>query len=116
MSDGIVAILGVGFLAGITVTLICLGVSYAMDNNKRQHGTDLDMRVYVPSRLRNRGGNHRQNKQMGEMTSETLAAIIRTMSATMKIDDNESAYLSETADRLEKLDKLEKWMEEQLKK
>lgn len=110
MSDSIVAILGVGFLSGITLTLICLGVSYAMDNNKRQHGTDLDMRVYVPSRLRNRSGNNGRNKQMDEMTSETLAAIIRTMSATMKIDDNESAYLSETADRLEKLDRLEKWM------
>ena len=60
MSDSIVAILGMGFIAGVTLTLICLGVSYGVDkdNSKRQHDIDLDMRVYVPSRLRNRSGNN----------------------------------------------------------
>ncbi len=63
MSDSIIAVLGMGFLAGVTLTLIMLGVSYALDN-KRQHGTDLDMRIYVPSRDRNRSGNNRRLERL----------------------------------------------------
>lgn len=61
MSDSIVAILGVGFLAGVTLTLIMLGVSYAMDN-KRQRRDDTDVRLYIPSRDRDRGGNNGRNQ------------------------------------------------------
>jgi hypothetical protein len=113
MSDSIVAILGVGFLAGVTLTLIMLGVSYAMDNNKRQRRDDTDMRIYVPSRDRDRSGNKRGDKQMERMTSESLAAILRTMRTTLKIDDEENAYLLEAADRLERLDRVEKWVQKQ---
>lgn len=65
MSDGFIAVFGMGFLAGVTLTLIMLGVSYGMDN-KREHGTDTDMRIYIPSRDRNRSGN----KRMAEIASE----------------------------------------------
>ena len=113
MSDSFIAVLGMGFLAGVTLTLIMLGVNYAMDNNKRQCGTDIDMRLYVPSRDRDRSRVKRSDKQMAGITSESLAAILRTMRTTLKIDDEENAYLLEAADRLERLDRVEKWVQKQ---
>lgn len=106
MSDGFIAVLGAGFLAGIVLTLIMLGVSYGMDN-KREHGTDTDMRIYVPSRSRNRGGD----KRMAEIASEELGAILHTMGLTLNLDKSERAYIDEAVDRLERLDRLEKWVQ-----
>ena len=80
---------------------------------KGQSDIDSDTRVYVPSRDRDRSGDKRCDKQVERITSESLGAVLRTMCATLKIDDKEIAYLNEAADRLEKLDRLEKWMQEQ---
>ena len=107
MSDGFfIAVLGAGFLAGIVLTLIMLGVSYGMDN-KRELGTDNDMRVYIPSRDRNRSGN----KRMAEIASDELGAILHTMGSTLNLDKSERAYIDEAVDRLERLDRLEKWVQ-----
>jgi len=62
MSDSFIAILGMGFLAGASVTLIIIGAIYGSD--KRQHDIDLDMRIYVPHRNRDRGCDKRNDKQL----------------------------------------------------
>ena len=56
MSDGFIAVLGMGFLMGVVTTLTMIGVINVRDN-KRQCTNDRDMRIYVPSRDRDRGGN-----------------------------------------------------------
>ena len=60
MSDSFIAILGMGFLAGAIVTLIILGAI----KDERVDDIDLDMRIYVPHRDRDRGRNQRNCKQL----------------------------------------------------
>lgn len=111
MSDSFIAIFGTGVLTGATLTLLILLI--AGGKNERHTYIDTDMRIYVPHRDRNRSGNKRGDKQVEKITSEELGTIIRTMSATLKVDQDERQYMNEAADRLEKLDRLEKWMKGQ---
>ena len=51
---------------GIPLTVISMLISWVMNNegrNNEQSDNDNDMRIYVPSRCRDRGSNHRQDKQ-----------------------------------------------------
>lgn len=98
MSDSFIAILGMGFLVGASVTLIILGAIYGSD--KRQHDIDLDMRVYVPSRDRDRSRNNRP-----DISDKELAAMLRAICATgICPSRNEKEYLREAADRLEEME------------
>lgn len=52
---------------GVPLTVISFLISRYMDDdgrNNEQSAIDLDMRVYVPSRCRDRRGNHRRIKQV----------------------------------------------------
>lgn len=60
MSDSIIAILGMGFLSGAIVTLIILGAVH----DERANDIDLDMRLYVPHRDRDRRSDKRDDEQM----------------------------------------------------
>lgn len=111
MSDSFIAIFGVGLFTGVALTLIILLLTGGKD--ERHSYIDTDMRIYVPSRNRGRGGYKRSDEQVEKLTSEELGAILRTMSATLKVDQDERQYINEAADRLEKLDRLEKWMKGQ---
>lgn len=111
MSDSFIAIFGTGLFTGVALTLIILLLTGG--RNERHSYIDADMRIYVPSRNRNRGGDERGDKQVEKITSEELGTILRTMSATLKADQDERQYMNEAADRLEKLDRLEKWMKGQ---
>ena len=62
MSDSIVAILGVGFIAGIVAT-IAVWVTYERDY-QRQHNTDSDVRLYIPSWDGDRSGDNRHDRAM----------------------------------------------------
>lgn len=94
-----------GLVSGVIVSVWSMVKGKSDDDNS--------VRVYVPSRDRGRSGDKRGDSRMVKVTSESLAAILRTISATSKVDDKENTYLHEAADRLEKLDRLEKWMQEQ---
>lgn len=60
MSDGFIAVLGMGFLAGAITTLIIMGVC----SNERADDIDLDMWTYIPNRNRGRSGNKRSDEQV----------------------------------------------------
>ena len=60
MSDSFIAIFGTGILTGATLTLLILLL--AGGKNDRQTYIDTDMRIYVPSRNRGRGGTKPDNK------------------------------------------------------
>lgn len=60
MSDSFIAILGMGFLSGAIVTLIILGAI----KDERANDIDLDMRLYVPMRDRDRRSDKRSDEQM----------------------------------------------------
>lgn len=62
MSDSIVAILGVGFIAGIVATIAVWAI-YERDY-QRQHNTDSDVRLYVYSRDRDRRGDNRHDRAL----------------------------------------------------
>lgn len=59
-------LISIGFLAGVLFSLIVFGagVIYADRFNKRESNTNSDVRIYIPSRDRNRSGNHRRIKQV----------------------------------------------------
>ena len=61
MSDSFIAILGMGFLAGAIITLIIIGAI----TDERVDDIDLDMRLYVPHRDRDRRSDKRDDEQMG---------------------------------------------------
>lgn len=63
MSDSFIAVLGMGFLAGIVTTLTMIGVINVRDN-KRLCTNDSDMRLYIPSRDRDRSGNNRRLERL----------------------------------------------------
>lgn len=54
---------------GLPLTVISMLISWVMNNegrNNEQLNNDSDMRIYVPSRCRNRRGNYRRIKQVDE--------------------------------------------------
>lgn len=55
MSDGFIAVLGIGFLAGVITTLITMGVCSNERADKRKHGND----YHTISRIRVGDGNRR---------------------------------------------------------
>ena len=69
MSDSFIAVFGTGILTGATLTLLILLI--AGGKNDRHTYIDTDMRIYVPSRNRNRGGSHGRNSRLASET-ETL--------------------------------------------
>jgi len=114
MSDSFWAVFGCGILTGIIMTLVITILTKGEDtdgeHDKRFNDIDNDLRVYVPVRCRRRCGDKRGDKQMDKITSEELAEILRTISTTAGVDECEKDYMQEAAERLEKLDRLEKWM------
>lgn len=54
---------------GVPLTAISMLISWVMNNegrNNEQSDNDNDMCIYVPSRCRDRRGNHRRIKQVDE--------------------------------------------------
>lgn len=63
--EGLIAVICFGIIA----TVFTLGISGVMDNErffKGQRDNDSDMRIYIPSRCRNRRGNNGYDKRMGD--------------------------------------------------
>ena len=60
-----------GVFAGMILAVIFIagGVVYAQRDIKRTNDMDSDIRVYVPSRDRDRSGNQRDNPQVDEVIS-----------------------------------------------
>ena len=53
-------------LIATPLVVLTLGIGWLMDDERfseRQHDSDNDIRIYVPVRNRNRGSDHRCNKQ-----------------------------------------------------
>lgn len=48
-----------------------------------------------------------------EVSDEGLAAVLRAIAFTSNLLSDEKEYVQEAAERLEKLDRLNKWMQEQ---
>jgi len=60
-----------GIFTGMIIAVIFIagGVVYASRDTQRTNNVDSDIRVYVPSRDRDRGGNQRDNQQVDEVIS-----------------------------------------------
>ena len=60
-----------GIFAGMILAVIFIagGVVYASRDTQRTNDVDSDIRVYVPSRDRDRSGNKRDNPQVDEVIS-----------------------------------------------
>jgi hypothetical protein len=58
-----------GIFAGMIVAVIFIagGAVYAQRDTQRTNDVDSDIRVYVPSRNRDRGGNRSDNPQVDEV-------------------------------------------------
>ena len=58
-----------GLMGGMILAVIFIagGVVYAKGNTERTNDEDSDIRVYVPSRDRDRSGNQRDNPQVDEV-------------------------------------------------
>lgn len=82
MSDGFIAIFGTGILTGATLTLLILLLAGGRD--ERHSYIDTDMRIYVPSRHRNRGGSHGRNSRLA---TETEALKEHAKRLNIKIGD-----------------------------
>ena len=61
MSDSFIAIFGTGLLTGVALTLIILLLTGRKD--ERDTYTDVDMRIYVPHRDRDRGSSERADNE-----------------------------------------------------
>ena len=60
-----------GLMGGMILAVIFIagGVLYASRDTQRTNDMDSDIRVYVPSRDRDRSGNQRDNQQVDEVIS-----------------------------------------------
>ena len=60
-----------GIFAGMVLAVIFIagGVVYASRDTQRTNDVDSDIRVYVPSRDRDRSGDQRDNQQVDEVIS-----------------------------------------------
>lgn len=61
MSDSFIAIFGTGLLTGVALTLIILLITRR--NDERNNDIDLDMRLYIPMRDRDRGCSERADNE-----------------------------------------------------
>ena len=66
MSDSFIAIFGTGLLTGATLTLLILLLAGRKD--ERTDDINLDMRTYIPSWDRDRGGSHGRNSRLAAET------------------------------------------------
>ena len=53
-------------LIGVPIVVLTLGIGWLM-NDEREPDIDLDMRIYVPSRCRDRSCDNRHDKQVEEV-------------------------------------------------
>ena len=81
MSDSIIAILGMGFLLGITVTLVIIGAIYGSDNQGQLHN-DSDVRLYIPVRDRCRRGDNGRDKPLEQ---EEVRKVLIENGFTVKV-------------------------------
>jgi hypothetical protein len=75
-------IFGIGILTGATLTLLILLIAGGKD--ERADDIDLDMRIYVPHRDRDRGGSHGRNSRLA---TETEALKEHAKRLNIKIGD-----------------------------
>ena len=76
MSDSFIAILGMGFLLGITVTLVIIGAIYGSDNQGQLHN-DSDVRLYIPVRDRCRRGDNGRDKPLEQEEVRKVLSYFR---------------------------------------
>lgn len=82
MSDSFIAIFGTGLFTGVALTLIILLLTGGKD--ERTNDIDLDMRTYIPSWDRDRGGSHGRNSRLA---AETEALKEHAKRLNVKIGD-----------------------------
>lgn len=82
MSDSFIAIFGAGVFTGVALTLIILLLTGG--KNERNNDIDLDMRIYVPHRDRDRSGSHGRNSRLA---TETEALKEHAKRLNIKIGD-----------------------------
>ena len=82
MGDSFIAIFGTGLFTGVALTLIILLLTGRKD--ERADDIDLDMRIYVPHRDRDRGGSHGRNPRLA---AETEALKEHAKRLNIKIGD-----------------------------
>jgi hypothetical protein len=88
-----------GIFAGMIIAVIFIagGALYAR-NTERSNGVDSDIRVYVPSRNRDRGGN--QSDHLG-LDDEAVKNILMGMRMSTRYCDTERLAIDYCLDRLE---------------
>ena len=64
MSDGFIAVLGMGFLAGAITTLIIMGVCSNERTDKRKHGNDYHTIIRIPVGDGNRRCDNGRNQRL----------------------------------------------------
>ena len=69
----------IGFLVGAIVSIIMIGIGVLFgdynDNNKRQHGLDNDITIYVPMRYRRGSRNKRDHQPTSEEIVDMLCVL-----------------------------------------
>ena len=71
MSDSILAVFSIGWLAGVVTAVITIGVIKGERHNKRQHGDDFIRIDLIPCGDRNRSGDiGRDNKYEREIREQ----------------------------------------------
>lgn len=113
MSDFELIILG--FFIGCIFTFVIAGTGVWFDytrTNRRIHKGDNDMRIYIPSRNRDRCGNDRCDKQVESETerkrkeeadkTESCVAVLQTMIHSTRYCQREHEALAFAIDFMEK--------------
>jgi hypothetical protein len=88
-----------GIFAGMIIAVIFIagGALYAR-NTERSNGVDSDIRVYVPSRDRNRSGD--QSDYLG-LDDEAVKGILTVMRMSVRYSEAERLAIDYCLDRLE---------------
>ena len=89
-----------GLMGGMILAVIFIagGAVYAQRDIKRTDGVDSDIRVYVPSRDRDRSGN--QSDYLG-LDDEAVKGILTVMRMSVRYSEAERLAIDYCLDRLE---------------
>lgn len=74
-------------MISVPIVVLTLGIGWMMNNDKREPDIDLDMRIYVPSRCRDRSSNNRSVKQL-----EEIKELAKKINVKLGEEDGDQAF------------------------
>lgn len=106
-------IIALGFLVGMVTALVFIGVGVLWNDrtDKSKYDADCDIRLYVPSRNRDRRGNHGHHQQM-----DAEEVITGLKHIKLPLSGKEHDYIDYAIQCVDAIDELKGIVEEGTKK